>query len=248
MSAPAARRRQPPRTPRPPRAGQGHPRPPGLRPEDARHPAGILAKKQAELDAAKKAVMDARAQIHKKETQLKGMQEKTAELRVKLNAIKKQVEYDAIRNQLANDNLAQSKLQEEILETMIKADEQAAAVAAQEAEIKKLADEIAALKADIASKAAEQKASLDGPGRRHRRGRGLHPRGPGRAIPPQRQAARRRRHGRRRGRRLLRLLRLRDRPDDERADQRPPPGLLQDLRPILYLPEETVSATRRTGR
>ncbi|MDB5352546.1 MAG: Zn-ribbon protein nucleic acid-binding protein [Planctomycetota bacterium] len=120
-----------------------------------------LAKKQAELETARKAVMDAKSQIHKKETQLKGMQEKTSELRVKLNAIKKQVEYDAIRNQLANDNLAQSKLSEEILETMIKADDQAAAVAAQEAEVKKLAAEIAAMKADIASKAAEQKTSLD---------------------------------------------------------------------------------------
>jgi hypothetical protein len=120
----------------------------------------ILAKKQAELDAAKKAVMDVRAQIHKKETQLKGMQEKTAELRVKLNAIKKQVEYDAIRNQIANDNLAQSKLSEEILESMIKVDEQAASVTAQEADIKKIADEVAAMAAEIASKAAEQKASL----------------------------------------------------------------------------------------
>jgi len=120
-----------------------------------------LARRQAELDAARKAVMDARAQAHKKETQLKGMQEKTAELRVKLNAIKKQVEYDAIRNQIANDNLAQSKLQEEILESLIKADEQAAIVASQEADVKKLADEIAALRAEIAAKAAESQGQLN---------------------------------------------------------------------------------------
>lgn len=120
-----------------------------------------LAKKQAELDAARKAVKDLRAQVHKKETQLKGMQEKTSELRIKLNSIKKQNEYDGIRNQLANDNLAQSKLSDEILESMIKADEQATAVAAQEAEIQALADEVAAKKADIEAKAAEQKASLD---------------------------------------------------------------------------------------
>jgi hypothetical protein len=121
----------------------------------------VLAKRQAELEAARKAMMDSRAQAHKKEIQLKGMQEKTSELRVKLNSIKKQVEYDAIRNQLANDNLAQSKLSEEILDTMIKADEQAAAIALQEAEVKKLAAEIAAMKADIESKAAEQKSTLD---------------------------------------------------------------------------------------
>ncbi len=121
---------------------------------------GILAKRQAELEAARKVVMDLKMQAHKKETQLKGMQDKTSELRVKLNAIKKQVEYDAIRNQIANDNLAQSKLSEEILEGMIKADDQAAAIVAQEAELKKLADEIAALKLDIESKAAEQQATL----------------------------------------------------------------------------------------
>lgn len=119
-----------------------------------------LAKKQTELEALKKAVQDVKVQAAKKEVQLKGMQEKTAELRVKLNSIKKQVEYDAIRNQLANDNLAQSKLQEEILEGMIKVDEQAAVVTAAEAEVAKMAAEIATMKADIESKAGEQKAQL----------------------------------------------------------------------------------------
>ncbi len=120
----------------------------------------VLAKRQAELETAKKAVQEAKTQAHKKETQLKGMLDKTTELRVKLNAIKKQVEYDAIRNQIANDNLAQSKLQDEILEHMMKVEEQAAAVVTQEAEVKKLADEIAAMKADIESKAADQKTQL----------------------------------------------------------------------------------------
>lgn len=119
-----------------------------------------LAKRQAELDASKKAVMDSKAQAAKKEVQLKGMQAKSEELRVKLNSIKKQVEYDAIRNQLAHDNLAQSKLSDEILEAMIRVDEQAAAVSAQEAEVLKLAAEIAVLKADIDSKTADQKAQL----------------------------------------------------------------------------------------
>lgn len=120
----------------------------------------ILAKKLTELDASKKNVQDAKVQASKKEVQLKGMQTKTDELRVKLNSIKKQVEYDAIRNQLAHDNLAQSKLGDEILESMIKVEEQTAIVATQEAEYQKLAGEIAALKIDIESKAAEQKATL----------------------------------------------------------------------------------------
>jgi len=120
----------------------------------------VLAKRQAELDALKKAIRDATVQADKKEGQLNGMRAKSDELRVKLNTIKKQVEYDAIRNQLANDNLAQSKLSEEILEARIKIEEEQATFAAQEAEVKKLADEVAALKSDIESKAGEQKAQL----------------------------------------------------------------------------------------
>lgn len=120
----------------------------------------VLAKRQAELEATRKAVMDAKAQAAKKEVQLKGMQGKSDELRIKLNAIKKQVDYDAIRNQLAHDNLAQSKLSDEILEAMIKVDEQSALVAAQDAEVQKLAAEVAAQKADIESKAGDQKLQL----------------------------------------------------------------------------------------
>ncbi len=119
-----------------------------------------LAKKQAEADAIKKAIRDATVQSDQKEGQLKGMQAKSDELRVKLNAIKKQVEYDAIRNQLAHDNLAQSKLQEEILDARILIEEQAETLKAQNAEVAKLAAEVVAMKADLESKAAEQKAQL----------------------------------------------------------------------------------------
>lgn len=120
----------------------------------------VLAKRQAEADALKKAIRDATVQADKKEGQLNGMRAKSDELRVKLNTIKKQVEYDAIRNQLANDNLAQSKLSEEILEARIKIEEQAESLKAQEAEVQKLAAEVAAMKADIESKAGEQQAQL----------------------------------------------------------------------------------------
>ena len=120
----------------------------------------VLAKRQSELDASKKSVQDAKVQAAKKEVQLKGMQAKSEDLRVKLNSIKKQVEYDAIRNQLSHDNLAQSKLSDEILESMIKVDEQAAIVTTQEAEAQKLASEIATLKTDIETKSGDLKVQL----------------------------------------------------------------------------------------
>ncbi len=120
----------------------------------------VLAKRQGEVEAASKALKDAKARSKAKETQVQSMQAKTEDLRVKLNSVKKQVEYDAIRNQLAHDNLSISKIEDEILEAMTKADEQAAALAAQEAEVKKLAGEVDALAADISAKAEGQKAQL----------------------------------------------------------------------------------------
>ena len=120
----------------------------------------VLAKRQAELELAKQAVKDARARCKAKETLAGGMTAKTEDLRVKLNSVKKQVEYDAIRNQLAHDNLAIAKLEDEILGAMTKADDQALVVAAQEAEVLKLEGEVKALAADIAAKAEGQKAQL----------------------------------------------------------------------------------------
>src|SRR5436309_2357965 len=60
----------------------------------------VLAARQGALEEARRALKDAKAQAHAKETQLKGSQARSDELRVKLNTIKKQAEYDAIRNQL----------------------------------------------------------------------------------------------------------------------------------------------------
>ena len=121
----------------------------------------ILLKRQAELEAARKALLDTKAQAKKREVQLQGMQGKSEELRVKLNAIKKQVEYDAIRNQLAHDNLAQDKIQDEILEAYLKVDDQTAVLAAQDAEAQKLADEVQALRNEIQTKAEGQRAQLE---------------------------------------------------------------------------------------
>ncbi len=119
-----------------------------------------LATRQAALEAARKSLKDVRAQLKTRETQVQGMQAKTADLRVKLNAVKKQAEYDAIRNQIAHDNLAVSKLEDEILEGMTKIDDQAAALATLEAEVKKAEGDVAALKADIEAKAEGHKAQV----------------------------------------------------------------------------------------
>ena len=119
-----------------------------------------LAARQATLEGARKALKDVRAQLKTRETQVGGMQAKVEDLRVKLNAVKKQAEYDAIRNQIAHDNLAISKYEDEILDGMTKIDDQAASLATLEAEVKKMEADVAALKADIEAKAEGHKAQV----------------------------------------------------------------------------------------
>lgn len=120
-----------------------------------------LAKRRGELEQARNDLKKSRADQKNKEVQVSGIKAKTDELRVKLNAIKKQTEYDALRNQIAQDNLSVSKLETEILELMMKIDAQEEAIRAQEADIDKAAADVAAVKDEIDTKAAGFRAQLD---------------------------------------------------------------------------------------
>jgi hypothetical protein len=120
----------------------------------------VLAKRQAELDQVRAELKQARADQKNKEIQVQSIRSRTDDLRVKLNSIKKQAEYDAIRNQIAQDNLNASKLENEILELMLKIEAQETAVKTQEQNVQTLAQEVAALQADIDAKAEQYKAQL----------------------------------------------------------------------------------------
>ena len=120
----------------------------------------ILASRQAALEEARKALKDHKAGIKTKEGQVQSIQAKSTDLRVKLNTIKKQDEYNAIIHQLAADGKNVERLETEILEAMEQADAKATDLAAMEADVKKLADDVAALSKDIESKAGEQEAQL----------------------------------------------------------------------------------------
>jgi uncharacterized protein len=121
---------------------------------------GLLATRKAALEVAQKDLKDGKASAKTKETQAQGVRQRTDELRTKLNAVKKQAEYDAIRNQIAHDNLAASKLEDDALEQMSKNDEKATALATLEAEVKALEIEVANLKTDMEEKTASYKAQL----------------------------------------------------------------------------------------
>jgi hypothetical protein len=119
-----------------------------------------LAARQTTHETARKAQQDAKVQIKKREHSLQGYQAKIDDLKVKLNQVKKNDEYKAIQNQIAHDQAAIGKLEDEILEAYGAVESQAAELARQEAEAKAFADEVAALKAQIESQADQQKAQL----------------------------------------------------------------------------------------
>jgi len=120
-----------------------------------------LAHRLAALETARKAYQDAKVQIKKREHLLQGHQTKIDDLKVKLNLAKKNDEYKAIQNQMAHDQAAMSKIEDQVLEAYGTIETQAAALAAQEAEVKKSAEEVEAIKAQIESQAAQQKMQLE---------------------------------------------------------------------------------------
>ena len=74
-----------------------------------------LANRQAELEQAKKALQDSKVQLKKHEHSLQGIDTKIDDFKIKLNLVKKNEEYKALQNQIAHDNAAKSKIEEEIL-------------------------------------------------------------------------------------------------------------------------------------
>lgn len=120
----------------------------------------FLAKRQAALEEARKAHKDLKAQTKNREVQLQSLQDKVTDLRVKLNQTKKQADYDAIRNQIAHDNAGIAKYEDELLNALTRIDEDAAALAAQEAEVKALEAEVAAASADWEAKVGPMRQQL----------------------------------------------------------------------------------------
>lgn len=127
----------------------------------------ILAKKQAEIDAFKAELKQTRMVADQKNLQLKTNENKIADLRVKLNQASSNREFDIIRSQIDADTMANSVLEDEILEVLEKVDqiqqkiakvEAEAALAA--AEVRRYADEVESTVPRVRSQAAEIETSL----------------------------------------------------------------------------------------
>jgi predicted nucleic acid-binding Zn-ribbon protein len=120
----------------------------------------VLANRQAAIEAARKALQDGRVQLKKREHTVQGLNTKLDEHKVRLNQAKKNDEYKAIQNQIAMDRNAIDRLEGEILEEMDRVEELARKLADDEAEVKAFAAEFAALKGQVESQGAGQRAQL----------------------------------------------------------------------------------------
>jgi uncharacterized protein len=120
-----------------------------------------LATRQSELDAAKKALQDSKVQLSKHEHSLKSVDAKIDDLKVKLNQVKKNEEYKALQNQIAHDNTAKSKIEEDILLSYDVIETKTAEAKKTEDEVKRVAAEVAALQKQLDDQVASHKVQLE---------------------------------------------------------------------------------------
>lgn len=82
-----------------------------------------MQRKQEEVEAAEAELKRLRMLADQKELHLKSNEQKIADLQVRLNTVKTNREYQAIRDQVDADKMANSVLEDEILETYSRIDE-----------------------------------------------------------------------------------------------------------------------------
>lgn len=117
-----------------------------------------VARAETEVERLKNEQKAARMATDQKQLQLKSGEGKIVELRVKLNQVKTNREYQALRDQIAADEMANSVLQDEILEAMEKVDEFKKHVTDAEQKLGKAKDEMARVQQAV----RDQQGLLDG--------------------------------------------------------------------------------------
>lgn len=119
-----------------------------------------LVVRLADLEKARKGFQDAKVQLKKHEHAIQAIDSKMDDLKVKLNLVKKNEEYKALQNQIANDLAHKSKLEDEILQGYETLETQNSVLAALEAETKRFADDVAVFKKQLEDQSGPQNAQL----------------------------------------------------------------------------------------
>lgn len=112
-------------------------------------------RKKTELEDARQSLKQARLTADQKNLQLKTNENKINDLKAKLNAVGSNREYEILTGQIAADTMANSVLEDEILEALTKIDQV-------QIEVKQREGEVAAAEADLAKVTAEVSARESG--------------------------------------------------------------------------------------
>lgn len=127
----------------------------------------LAAKRQTELDEAKTNYTNQRKLADSKNLQLKTNESKLNDLGGKLNSCNSNREYDILKGQIAADQMANSVLEDEILDCMEQADklkvkitEADHAVAEAKALIKKISDDASAAEAGLKERAVKLRLAV----------------------------------------------------------------------------------------
>ena len=116
-----------------------------------------VVKKTEEIDAHKQVIMDMRKASDQKSLQLKTNEARIVDLKVKLNEAKSNREYDIITGQMDADAMANSVLEDEILEGLEKVDEAEARLT----ELKKELEEAIERRKTVEAAVKNSKAGLE---------------------------------------------------------------------------------------
>lgn len=120
----------------------------------------VLANRKDALEKAQKALKDLKAHNKNREVQVQQIDARIDELKTKRNSFKKQVDYDAVTNQMAHDQASKAKIEDEILQAFETVESQTAELAKLEADFKALEADVAKLRADLEAQKAPQETQL----------------------------------------------------------------------------------------
>ncbi len=112
---------------------------------------GAVAKAEADLKSAKETLQKAKVAADERQLQLRQREARIEDHRIKLNAANSNKEFQALKDQIAADQQANSVLSDEILEMLEKIDGLEAKVAAATAAVSKAQADVLAIKERVAA-------------------------------------------------------------------------------------------------
>lgn len=130
-------------------------------PKQVKHREAVVHRIAAELDQAKADHKAARIHADQKQLQLRSAEQKIKDLKIKLNAASSNREYQALRDQIAADEMASSVLADEILELFEKIDALAGRIKDVEQKLAKAHEDLANCRMQVADQEAILRADVE---------------------------------------------------------------------------------------